>query len=425
MAPSGYFDSPWPCEDAGPSRLQTPHNNSGLDLQQGTQLACTSKRTQMSTMTVLGAPGEVFLLTHSVLRNYLGIGTTAQVSRIDPLTLETLESSPVLEGGPMWPGGMAIHANGYIMVVYGRYAHKLNRQCKLISSYFLPLNEPYNSFVVLDNGLIVTKNLSETTPAQLTILDPDSFRVACGDVVCPEASIARLSAHGNTVYVVGVSRVFRYHWHDASKQLVRDLRWEFHYLQDSMQSYGWDMVVDGDHGWFMDNGKHNYFMSMLGAGVHKASNRLIRVSLHNAQSHQSWEVSGLPSGSITNPPLVDLKRRIVVGYDSANRHLRAWKIDAAQNGNEHNVELIPLWHRENFGAASHMLLFADTGEVCVNDYSRFNEQVMVLDIETGQEKARVRTGGLMQGVVFPSAGWQRDFYWCSMDRLARIYVSSD
>jgi hypothetical protein len=47
-----------------------------------------------------------------------------------------------------------------------------------------------------------------------------------------------------------------------------------------------------------------------------------------------------------------------------------------------------------------------------------------LYIETGQEKARVKTGGLMQGVVFPSAGWQRDFYWCSMDRLSRIYVSS-
>ena len=175
MAPSGYFDSPWPCEDAGPSRLQTPHNTACLDLQTDMKLACTSKRTQMSTMTVLGAPGEVFLLTHSALRSYLGLATTAQVSRIDPVTLKTLESSPRLEGGPMWPGGMAIHANGHIMVVYGRYAHKLNRQCQPVAAYMLPVNEPYNSFVVLDNGLIVTKNLSDTTPAQLTTLHPDSF----------------------------------------------------------------------------------------------------------------------------------------------------------------------------------------------------------------------------------------------------------
>jgi hypothetical protein len=378
----------------------------------------------MSTMTVLGAPGEVFLLTHSAIRAQLGLSTTAQVSRIDPLTLETLESSPRLEGGPMWPGGMAIHANGHIIVVYGRFAHKLNRHCQPVASYLLPRHEPYNSFVVLDNGLIVTKNLSATTPAQLTTLHPDTLRVASSDVVCPEASIARLSAHGNTVYVVGVSRVFRYHWHAASQQLKRDPDWEFHYLQDAPQSYGWDMVIDGEHGWFMDNGKHNYLVSMLGAGRHKAANRLIRVSLHNAQSHQSWEVSGLPYGSITNPPLIDLKRRIVVGYDSANRHLRAWKIGAAHNGNEHDVELTPLWHHAQFGAASHMLLFAKTGELCVNDYSRFNEQVLVLDIETGEEKGRVQTGGRMQGVVFPSVGWHQDFYWCSMDRLARIYVPS-
>jgi len=48
----------------------------------------------------------------------------------------------------------------------------------------------------------------------------------------------------------------------------------------------------------------------------------------------------------------------------------------------------------------------------------------VLDIETGHEKSRVRTGGRMQGVVFPSPGWHDDFYWCSMDRLTRVFKKS-
>jgi hypothetical protein len=68
-----------------------------------------------------------------------------------------------------------------------------------------------------------------------------------------------------------------------------------------------------------------------------------------------------------------------------------------------------------------MVLFPSTGELCVNDYKRFKEQVVILDIETGQEKSRVSTGGHMQGVVFPSAGWHNDFYWCSMDRLTRVF----
>ena len=48
---------------------------------------------------------------------------------------------------------------------------------------------------------------------------------------------------------------------------------------------------------------------------------------------------------------------------------------------------------------------------------------MLLAIESGTELGRVRSGGLMQGVVFPGAGWGRDFYWSSMDRLARVFVA--
>jgi hypothetical protein len=47
---------------------------------------------------------------------------------------------------------------------------------------------------------------------------------------------------------------------------------------------------------------------------------------------------------------------------------------------------------------------------------------VVLDIETGEELGRVRTGGLTQGVVFPSTGWGRDFYWTTFGRLARVFV---
>ncbi len=425
MQNSGYFDSPWPGEDAGPARLQTAPLTCALNIEAGESLQATSRRTQMSTMTVLGAPGEVFLLTHSVLRSHLGFSTNATVSLIDPITLKTIRQSMPLTGGPMWPGGMAVHANGSLIVVYGRYAHKLDRQCNLLKSYLLPIHEAYNSFVVLDNGLIVTKNLSDSTQAQLTTLHPESFKSACNDVICPEASIARLSAVGNTVYVVGVSRVWRYHWHEASQRLVRDTSWQCHYLLNASQAYAWDMVIDGDNGWLMDNGKHNYKMSMLGSGQNKAANRLIRISLKQSDSFQTWPVSGLPFGSITNPPLVDVARRIVVGFDSANQDLKAWRIiakpDLADSTDSSVVQLEDLWHLPEMGTASHLLLFPSSGELCVNDYKRFNEQVVVLDIETGQEKSRVSTGGWMQGVVFPSTGWHNDFYWCSMDRLSRVF----
>ena len=416
--PAGYFQSPWPAEDAGPQRLQHPWAQAGLNLQPGERLACTTRNTLLSTMTVLGDPGQVYLLTHSALRAHVGLPTTACVEMIDPVTLQTLCASPRLPGGPMWPGGMAIHANGDLYVVYGRHVHRLNRACEVRAQATLPVDQAYNSFVILDNGLLVTKNLSDQTPARLTVLTPDLQR-ACADTVCPEPSIARLSSQGNTVYVVGVRSVQRYHWQGDVQALVRDETWQHDYVSGTAQSYGWDTVVDGSHAWFMDNGRHNYRVRMVGAGLTPTPNRLIRVALDDAQDSQTWTISGLNGGSITNPPLVDLHSRSVVAYDAANRVLRAWRLQEAQG----RVELQPLWQKHDFGCASHMVVYPDSGELVLNDYRRWGEEVVVLDITTGDEKARIRSGGLTQGVVFPSVGWQRDVYWSSMGRLARIFVA--
>jgi hypothetical protein len=418
---AGYFASPWPGEDGGPQRLQVPSElpnaHSALNLRPGEQLACTTRNTLLSTMTVLGAPGEVFLLTHSALRAHIGLPTTSCVERIDPVSLHTLARSPRLAGGPMWPGGMAVHRNGDLYVVYGRHAHRLNRACELRASLSLPVDSAYNSFVILDNGLIVTKNLSDSQTARLTVIDPESMRTVCADTLCPEPSIARLSADGNSVYVVGVRSIFRYHWDDASAQLKADPTWQFDYICATSQSYGWDVVIADGQAWFMDNGRHGYVRTMRGAGKTPTPNRLIRVALDDSGDHQSIEICGLNGGSITNPPLIDVVRRIVVGYDSANGHLQAWRWHSSERA------LTPLWHKSNFGCASHMILYPDSAELVVNDYRRWGEEVVVLSIETGEEKARVRVGGVTQGVVFPSVGWQRDFYWSSMGKLARVYVT--
>lgn len=406
---TGYFDSPWPGEDGKPDRQQAPRSLGGGP---GLPLRHTSRATLMSTMTVLGGPGEVYLLTHSVLRANLGLPTTAQVERIDPLTLATIDRSPRLPGGPMWPGGMAVHANGDLYTVYGRWAHRLDRACRVKAALQLPINQPYNSFVILDCGLIVTKNLSDAVPAQLTVIDPETMRIIA-TLDCPEASIARLSAVGNTVYIVGVRSIFRCDW--IGDALRRDPDWRHDYVGATRQSYGWDVVLALGQAWFMDNGRHRYRTSMIGRGVSPTANRLIRVALDDARDHAAIEISGLAGGSITNPPLVDSARGIVIGFDSANRFMRAWRFDPSTRA------LSPLWHRADFGCASHMVLLSASGQIVTNDYRRGGEEVVLLDIETGAEQGRTRIGGMTQGVVFPSIGWSNDVYWCSMRRVARVF----
>jgi hypothetical protein len=408
---SGYLDTPWPAEDGGAARLQVPNGVAGLGLRPGERLLATAVTRVMSTMTVLGAPGEVYLLTHSALRARWGRPTSCRVSRIDPITLAPAAMSPRLPGGPMWPGGMAVHANGDLYVVYGRWAHRLDRNCGVKEALKLPVDLPYNSFVALDNGLIVTKNISDSRKAVLSVLRPDPLGFACDDIECPEPSIARLSAVGNTVYVVGVQSIFRFDW--DGQTLVRDMGWRFDYATGTAQTYGWDVVLGLSNAWFMDNGKHRYLRSMIGRGVSQTANRLIRVNLSDCTDVETAEVSGIPGGTITNPPLVDEGRRIVVGYDSANRVLRAWLFDG---------ELRHLWRKDAFGAASHMICLPDSGEIVTNDFGRGGEHVVVLDIETGAEKGRARIGGFTQGVVFPSPGWSRDIYWSAMSRFGRVFV---
>jgi hypothetical protein len=131
----------------GPLRHQQSSIIAEFNIRNSEKLSATSRNLLMCTMCILGDPGEVFILTHT----YQLFGeTTSQVLCIDPVTLETRYSSPRLPGGPFWPGGFAIHADGSIIVVYGKFIHKLSRKnCEVLASLELPIHQPYNRSVFL------------------------------------------------------------------------------------------------------------------------------------------------------------------------------------------------------------------------------------------------------------------------------------
>jgi len=126
------------------------------------------------------------------------------------------------------------------------------------------------------------------------------------------------------------------------------------------------------------------------------------------------QICGLPNGLIANPPVVDESRRIVVGYDSGNGVLAAF--DIADDGTT-----TPRWRRDQ-NHACHPLLFPDTGELVTNDHdaTRMADAIVVLDIETGEERVRVDAGSAVQSVLFPAAGFGRDVYYCSFATLTRV-----
>ncbi len=441
----GLWPSPWPAEDGGPRREQTPSGIGGLGLADGGRLRLAAARDAFATtMVILREPGEVFALRHTLGRHPQRDPSTAWVERIEPATLEPLARSPVLDGGPFWPGGIAAHANGSLHVVFGRWCHRLSPELAVLASRQLARPRPYNSFVVLADGTLAMKDLDRELrhPAGLTLLDPVTLAPRCATVALAEPSIGRLAADGDTIYVVGATTVWRYRWDGTSCELDED--WRLPYHGGPEHSYGWDPVISGAQLWFLDNGAHGYSTTMRGAGVSAGAVRLIRVSLTDCADHEFAEVCGAPRGAVTDPPLYDPARRIAVAYDSANGVVQAYRFDG---------RLTPIWRRE-LDHAAHMLLYPDTGELVMHDFhgpglartravsaigqrfagparsvvirralARFSgDDVVVLDIETGAERARARLPTMFQSVLFPAPGLHRDIYWCTFSTLARLEV---
>jgi hypothetical protein len=416
--PVAHWPSPWPAEDGGPTRRQAPHRLRGLGIGAGETLEVTARFSIASTMVVLRDPGEVFLLCHTG-----GSDSVSWVEQIHPHTLETLRRSPDLAGGPVWPGGLAAHANGSLYVVFGRHAHRLSAALTVEASVVLPRDRPYNSFVLLPDGNLATKDFGGARPghpngddlgaSELLVLAADDLRLLA-TCPLPEPSIARLSADGTDVYVVGDTTLQRVRWDGSELHLDAEFRPVYRTMDG--QTFGWDAVIDGGAAWFLDDGKgsEQFNGSLFGLGMSTAPLHLVRVGLDDGEVTTA-EVCGLPGGLIANPPAIDLERGIAVGYDTGNGRVQAFRINGAV--------LEPLWAKEMHHGA-HPLRFPDTGELvlCDHDAARGTDQVVVLDIETGREIARADTTSPIQSLVFHAPGFERDVYYCSMSTVARITV---
>lgn len=370
------------------------------------------------TMVVIASPDEVFVLCHTG-----GDGAVSWVERVHSETLETLATSEHLAGGPAWPGGIAVHPNGDIYVVFGNHAHRLNRSLQVVASRELPRVRPYNSFVVLPDGHLVTKDFGGSrpgnemeepfAPTQVVVLEPTGLNIVA-TLDLPEASIARLSANENDVYVVGTSSLWRVRWDGES---LHSDGWRAEYRQLQGQTYGWDVVIADTDAWFLDNGEstHKFAGTLRGVGTATAPLHLVRVNLASGRVSLN-EICGLAGGVVANPPLVDEQRNMVVGFDSGNGVLAGFSYDETKVRKVWSVE-------QNHG--SHMLLYPESGEFVSAHYDqeRGVEQVVVREISTGREIARADTGSPIQSVVFPACGTRRDFYWCSMLSLNRVTVA--
>lgn len=450
--PGSYWPRPWTCEDGGPRRLCRPEGQAGLAIESRERLELQASRDAFaSDMVIRRDPGELYALRHTIpAGDPLAGEVDGWVEMLDPETLQPTASSPRYPSGRYWPGGIAAHANGDLYMVFGTGAHRFTSNLEPIASRTLPIERPYNSFVVLDSGHLVTKDCDAPrgrANSTVSVLDPETLESVAPEFELPEPSIARLASDGETVIAVGTETVFRLIVDLDNGGIEIDEAWRPRYGPSPGRGFGWDPVIADRHVFWMDQGRNSVDWTMVGTGSDSDPVRLWWCRRDEPGSVRSVEISGLPYGTESNPPAWDPIGEVVVAYDAGNAVIRAWKMLGD--------DLEPLWRLDGLAHAGHLIVFPDTRELVVQDYRDLairrrpfarraiwptlrwlgrnsvmrraalplgSDSMVVLDLDTGEEKGRVAVPSSSQAFLFPAPGFDRDLYYLSMTTIARITV---
>ncbi len=442
----GYWDSPWPVECGGNRRQKTTSGR--LDAREATPEVVTRLSDRWEVMTIRRDPGEWYVGGTMPAFVAGSVSPYGWVQRIDPDTLEPIAESPPLSSGDhVWCGAILAHANGSIYSVNGSYVHRLNPVDLSVQAERLLVDRSHNGLLVLSDGTLITKDLRLENQGRstLTRLDPETLATIGASLVLPEGSMGRIAADiatdaavgtgmetdnptGDLIYVPGTEHLFRVVV--SGDELKIDPNWQPRYRsQGGEQGMAWDVCLSQDWCWVMDNGDvasvrqiHTVHpngrfttrpdLSWRRAAPWKGAQRLIRVRLDNAEAIEEIAPFGAPGGGVIAPPVNIPEHHRVVAWDSINGALAG--IDTSGD------VLKPAWQLP-VRPTMQPVVFVGSGELVINDFTATGEdELVVVDVVTGEITSRVATGSRIANGMFLSAGDDRDVYYCSTLARARI-----
>ena len=436
----GYYkNSLCPAEVGGPRR-QKHARTPGLNIQPNETLGVVTRRLHRWKWVVgtIEADGKMF--AYGCCTPIQSTHSHGWIEEINPTSLESIKSSPKLKsGGHTWCGGAAIIADGYIILGNGRYVHKLNLDLEVIGELELPTDHAHNGFTILSDGIGITRNLevNQSKNSWFTLFDPATMKVV-NHFEFVGSSIGRFSVDEvdgvEYVYATTATHIHRLIY--KNQQLSLDKDWSASYnLPGEDQSYAWCNCLGDDSVWFHDmghNGFNQVIMSDYPVGSKDLDFRKIKRTLHHAPvrvfrvcTKDSSEVDvltpfGDKTGEIGAPPLYVPDKKILVAFDTRNGKTGAWRF-------ERPGQFSKLWEH-NIRNSNQILYYPDTGELILDDMlDNYKVDAVVVDIETGEEKARCYTGTMFSPYMVWVAGYNRDVYMGSgmTGALVRIFVKEE
>jgi len=412
-----------------------------LDAADGTATVITVRNDRWNVMAVERDPGQWYV--GGTMAAFRGPPPFGWVQRVDPGTLQPLATSPELPCGEhVWCGAILAHADGSIVSVNGSYLHRLDPdELSVLAERRLPVDRSHNGLLALADGSLITKDLRLNGQGGTTItrLAPGSLEVVGEPLVLPEGSMGRIAAdaaiQGNgcqteQVYVPGTEHLWRLVV--DGDRLDLDDNWRPRYrTTDGDHGLAWDACLSDGACWIMDCGDIESVRAIHGTEPNgrwerppdlswrqpapwTGAQRLLRISLDDASDVRGVAPFGTPGGGIIAPPVhvpgMGDTPGVAVAWDSINGGLAG--VD--------DLTLEPIWHLD-VRTSMQPIVFPESNELVVNDFtSEGNDDLVVVDVATGDTLDRVNTGSRIANGMFLSAGGQRDVLYCTTLAIARV-----
>ena len=426
---SGYFDSAWPVECGGNRRQKAALGK--LSAKNSKTEIITKSSDRWNVMVIQREKNEFFL--GGTMPYFNGPKPFGWVQKINPDTLEVLNESPKLTcGDHVWCGAIAAHENGSIIKVNGSFMHVLSPECEVILEKELPINQAHNGLLILSDGTIVTKDcrLENQQNSTITRLDPDTLKLLHEPFALPEGSMGRIASdlndEGEFIYIPGIEKIWRIKVLPDALELDED--WQPQY-RSSNQSQGlaWDGCVSEGSLWVMDNGDIESVRSIYGVSPNgrvsenthlswrspapwKGKQRLIKLDLATGEK-TTIEAFDKEGGGIIAPPVNVPEFEMCIAWDSINGGLAGISTKEKKLRVSWQLDVRP---------SMQPVVFPESGELVINNFENGEDELIVVDIASGELLSRVKVNARLANGMFLTPGFSRDIFYCTTGTFAKV-----
>jgi hypothetical protein len=353
---------------------------------------------------------------------------TPYVAKIDPATM-TKQLLELPKGvTPNYPGSIVAHQNGMLYVVatatlfeIDPASFEVTRSLELPRNSGKPGSTIYNTLQIsARNGDLLLKTSTQQGMGLLVAVDLDTLRVRSQlETALSNARMTSVFEYGTElVYLPGDTDTLRFTVTDDGFTL--DASWSQPYrTDDDGTTPGVAMTPTGDHDTVVFPNNNTVLVGVtapLELFWQSTSDPSAGVSSVNATSTDA------AGGSFPPPPADPFETSVVVVADAVNGRLAAWQI-----ANDGTLEQIWVTDRYAVSAGAAIVsdqkrLYTDDRE-CNTDGSECTLYLVVVDLMTGDETARVQVAGSQPTIGRIFIGTDAVYYIATQGESGNGYIT--